>query len=106
MLVRPQIGPLDCSERQAEGVVVLVDSLEKHVQKSRIDESNTFFGGKSDRFVICDRRNSMRSSKRSIVAIARTMAITGTNTNPTMIHAFHGKDTEYYSHVEQYSTQN
>ena len=28
MLVRPQIGPLDCSEWQAEGVVVFVDSLE------------------------------------------------------------------------------
>ena len=50
--------------------------------------------------------NSMRYSKRSIVAITRTMAITGTNTNRTTIHASHGKDTQLDSHVEQYSTRN
>ena len=99
MLVRPRIGPLDCSERQAEGVVVFVDSLEKHVQKSPIDESNTFFGGKSDRFVICDRRNSMQLQKIDRGNYKN-------NTNPTRIHAFHGKDTPVYSHVVQYSTRN
>ena len=33
MLVHPQTEPLDCTEWQAEGVVVFVDFLEKQAQE-------------------------------------------------------------------------